>query len=291
MNEKDLKSFLTVYQENSISQAAKKLFITPQGLSKNIKNLEQELDVELFERTKNGIRATESAHLLNEKAQRILREYDEIKRTLQYNNSGKKVLRIGCANGILNLLPFSILKEFMDNHPDVRVEWAEYENETVREKLMKSELEYGFTVGSWKENDVVVQKRYETDLVLLVYEGHALYQETQICIEQLENESLILLNERFHIFHDFLGACKARGFLPEIIAKTADVSSQYKLCREGFGLAVVPEFVQEEFQMNHLRAIPFAEHIKWEVYSCYKTSMESYSAVKEFQKYLNQIKN
>lgn len=291
MNEKDLKSFLTVYQENSISQAAKKLFITPQGLSKNIKNLEQELDVELFERTKNGVRATESAHLLNERAQKILAEYDEIKRTLQYNNSGKKVLRIGCANGILNLLPFSILKEFMERYPDIRVEWSEYENEIVREKLMKSELEYGFTVGAWKENDVVVQKRYEADLVLLVYEGHALYQENQICIEQLENESLILLNERFHIFHDLLGACKARGFSPEIIAKTADVSSQYKLCREGFGLAVVPEFVKEEFQMNHLRAIPFVENIKWEVYSCYKISMESYSVVKKFQEYLNQINN
>ena len=286
MNEKDLKSFLAVYQENSISQAAKKLFITPQGLSKNIKNLELELDTVLFERTKYGVKATESAHILNERAQRLVTEYDEIKRTLQHNGRGQKTLRIGCANGILNLLPFSILKEFVETHPDIQVEWSEYENETVRDKLMRSEIEYGFVVGSWEEPAVTVKKQYETNLMLLVYEGHALYQEKAVCIEQLEHEKLILLNERFHIFHDLVNACKAHGFFPQITAKTADASSQYKLCREGFGLAVVPEFVKDEFQMDHLRAIPFEEHMKWEVYGCYKKSMGNYSAVKQFNEYL-----
>ncbi|WP_296117355.1 LysR family transcriptional regulator [uncultured Eubacterium sp.] len=287
MNEKDLKSFLTVYQENSISQAAKKLFITPQGLSKNIKNLEQELDTILFERTKNGVHATESAHILNEKAQRLILEYDEIKRAMQHNGLGQKTLRIGCANGILNLLPFSVLKEFMECYPDIQVEWAEYENEVVRDKLIKSEIEYGFVVGSWNEATVTVKKQYETNLVLLVYAGHELYQEKSICLEQLKNEKIILLNEKFHIFHNLVDACKARGFFPQIIAKTSDVSSQYKLCREGFGLAVVPEFVKNEFQMEHLHAVPFDEKIKWEVYSCYKTSMKDYSAVKLFHEYLN----
>ncbi len=287
MNEKDLKSFLTVYQENSINQAAKKLFITPQGLSKNIKNLEQELDTILFERTKNGVHATESAHILNEKAQRLILEYDEIKRAMQHNGLGQKMLRIGCANGILNLLPFSILKEFMECYPDIQVEWGEYENEVVRDKLIKSEIEYGFVVGSWNEAAVTVKKQYETNLVLLVYAGHELYQEKSICLEQLKNEKIILLNEKFHIFHNLVEACETRGFLPQIIAKTSDVSSQYKLCREGFGLAVVPEFVKNEFQMEHLHAIPFEENIKWEVYSCYKTSMKNYSAVKLFHEYLN----
>ena len=287
MNEKDLKSFLVVYQENSINQAAKKLFITPQGLSKNIKSLEQELDTVLFERTKSGVRATESAHILNEKAQRLIMEYDDIKRIVRHNGRGQKTLRIGCASGILNLLPFSVLKEFMETHEDIQVEWSEYENEVVRDKLMKSEIEYGFVVGPWEELAVTAEKRYETNLTLLVYEGHSLYQEQRICIEQLEHEKLILLNERFHIFHDLVNACKARGFSPRIIAKTADVSSQYKLCQEGAGLAVVPEFVKDAFQMKHLRAIPFEEHIKWEVYSCYKTSMGIYSAVKQFNEYLS----
>lgn len=56
MNVKDLKSFEAVYEERGINQAAQKLFITPQGLSRNIKMLESELDTVLFERTKQGVR-------------------------------------------------------------------------------------------------------------------------------------------------------------------------------------------------------------------------------------------
>ena len=55
MNTKDLKCFQTVYEEGSIHQAARKLYITPQGLSKNIRLLENELGAQLFERTKKGL--------------------------------------------------------------------------------------------------------------------------------------------------------------------------------------------------------------------------------------------
>ena len=64
MNTKDLKCFEAVYQENSISRAARRLYITPQGLGKNIRNLEAELETVLFERTKQGVCPTESADFL-----------------------------------------------------------------------------------------------------------------------------------------------------------------------------------------------------------------------------------
>ena len=74
MNVKDLKSFEAVYEERGINQAAQKLFITPQGLSRNIKMLESELDTVLFERTKQGVRPTESAELLHERAGILIRD-------------------------------------------------------------------------------------------------------------------------------------------------------------------------------------------------------------------------
>ena len=61
MNTKDLKCFEAVYQEKSISRAARRLYITPQGLGKNIRTLEAELETVLFERTKQGMRPTQSA--------------------------------------------------------------------------------------------------------------------------------------------------------------------------------------------------------------------------------------
>ena len=61
MNE--LKSFQVVYQERSMNQAAKKLYITSQGLGRIIQNLEKELGVQLFERSARGVEPTEAAEL------------------------------------------------------------------------------------------------------------------------------------------------------------------------------------------------------------------------------------
>ena len=59
MDTKDIRSFRLVYEERSINQAAKQLFITPQGLSRIIHKLEEELQIVLFERTKGGMVPTE----------------------------------------------------------------------------------------------------------------------------------------------------------------------------------------------------------------------------------------
>ena len=72
MNSHQLQCFEAVYKEKSINKAARKLYMTPQGLGKTIQILEGELDTELFERTKLGVYPTESADYLHERAQVML---------------------------------------------------------------------------------------------------------------------------------------------------------------------------------------------------------------------------
>ena len=74
MNTKDLKCFQAVFEEQSVSRAARRLFITPQGLSKNIRQLEEELQAVLFERTSQGMRPTEAGRFLYGKSEGILKE-------------------------------------------------------------------------------------------------------------------------------------------------------------------------------------------------------------------------
>ena len=59
MNTKILKCFQTVYEEKNLGRAARRLYITPQGLSKNIRQLEEELGSSLFLRTAQGMEPTE----------------------------------------------------------------------------------------------------------------------------------------------------------------------------------------------------------------------------------------
>ena len=288
MNTKDLKCFEAVYQEKSISRAARRLYITPQGLGKNIRTLEAELETVLFERTKQGMRPTQSADFLYGRTKKIIQELEELENGVRQLEKRKIVLRIGCACGVFNVLPFELILNFMRENPHIRVEWNEYSNEEVKSMLEDSRLEYGFIVGKHEGDDMIQRKLDGREILLLVYEGHPLYEKESVNVEMLREENMILMNEHFHMYHDFASICCAKGFTPNIIAKTSDGAVLYKLCRQKIGLAVIPEFMLEDFRMEHMRAIPFEEHMTWEVFGVYKEDTKNYETIQQFDCFLKQ---
>ena len=286
MNIKDLKSFEAVYEQQSINKAAKQLYITPQGLGSNIRSLERELDTVLFERDKQGVRPTESAQLLYKRAELLIEEFEQIKNEVEQLSHREDVLRIGCACGVFNVIPFKLIQDFIEENAPVKVEWCEYANSEVKAMIDASEIEYGFIVGGWDSEDNVVRKLAENDVYLLAYEGHLLYGQEKVSIDMLKGEPLITLNEHFNLYHDFRKACQVRGFEPKVIAKTADANFQHKLCRQKYGLAIVTAFSLEDIQMNGIRAIPFEEELKWEVHGVYRKAIQSYRLIRQFEEFL-----
>ena len=105
MNQRQLNYFLEVYSQSSITLAAKKLYITPQGLSKTISSLEEELGVQLFVHTRNRIHATEDAARLAIHAQHIIDEYDVITEKLFLENMTIKTIPVFCSYDVVHGCP------------------------------------------------------------------------------------------------------------------------------------------------------------------------------------------
>lgn len=266
METKYLKSFEIVYESRSIHQAAKKLFITPQGLSKTLLQLEASLGVKLFERSKQGVIPTRSADLLYERCRELLPRFDALQQELSLLDTPKTRLRLGAADGVFNLVPFPRVLDFTKTHEDILLECGEYSNQEVKDMLLQSRIECGLIVGTWEDPEVVTRPIAGCPICLLVYEGHPLYTREQVSIDDLKEEPLITMNERFRLFRELMDACHVRGFAPQIVTKTADTNFQHRLCRDRVGLSIVPGFVTESFSMEGLRAIPFAEKLRWEVH-------------------------
>ena len=288
MNTKVLKCFQTVYEERSISRAARRLYITPQGLSKNIRQLEEELKAVLFVRTAQGMEPTESGRFLYERSERIVRQLEEMENGLRQLDLRKERLRIGCANGALNLLPLPVILKFGEEHPELRLEWREYPNDQVKTKLMDSEIEYGFVIGEWSGQAVAARMITGCRICLLVYEGHPLYGRERVSLSQLEGERLLIMNESFRLYHEFTALCAVQGVTPSIVAKTADGAGLYRLCSQKVGLAVAPEFFREEFRMDGVRALPFEEDLYWEVYGVSRRDTSGYENIRLFDQYLKE---
>lgn len=286
MNIKNLRCFQQVYRERSINKAAKKLYITSQGLGKNIQNLENELCTVLFKRTPHGVEPTESAILLYKKSEALIKQFEEIENEIHQLEQQKQVLRIGCACGIFHLIPLKLINQFIEENKNLQVEWCEYVNEEVKDLLKSSQIEYGFLVGGWEGDKVIQRKLVSCGISLLVYEGHSLYEKESVSIRDLQGKDILTMNNHFHMYTDIMNICRVNGIELNIVAKTADVSFLHKLCTQKNGVAIIPDFCVEQFKMSHLRAIPFEEKLSWDVYGAYIKKHDGYDVIRKFDTYL-----
>ncbi len=264
MDTKNLYYFQIVFEEGNIRTAAQKLYISPQGLGKIIKGIEAELDCQLFTRTKSGMIPTQSGIFLYQKSRKILQDIQEMKRQIYKMNRGSNELQIGFANGTLKVIAFEKLFQFINNHSKFKIGWCEFENDKVLLQLEKGALDYGFVTSNIKSPYLEQTIVASIPIVLLVYEGHPFWNLEYASIEMLEDEDMVMMNEQFHIYYDFVQMCHIKGFVPQIRAKTMDGDTLYRLCKQKIGVAVCPAFPQTNYQ--GLKAIPFKEPYYWKIY-------------------------
>lgn len=127
MTIKDLSYFLQVCEAGSINGAARNLYISTQGLSRILKNIEDELGYPVFERTKTGVTLTDDGRILEKHAREILSQTDAMTQEIRRRHSSQTgKLRIAAAYGLISLFgPASILS-FRRQNPDILVEVSEY---------------------------------------------------------------------------------------------------------------------------------------------------------------------
>ncbi len=113
MDTKDLRCFCRVYEERGINQAAKQLFISPQGLSRIITKLEAELQVTLFCRSARGLSPTASGTYLYENGRELLNRLEELEIGIRRMERIDRELQLGFSCGVLNVFPFQQLDQFM----------------------------------------------------------------------------------------------------------------------------------------------------------------------------------
>lgn len=284
-----MKCFVAVYDERSINQAAKKLYITSQGLSKIIKNLENELGTTLFTRTQKGVLATESASFLYERVNALISQLEDIENGIKQLEMRSNSLRIACARGVLNALSFQIILDFIESHPSLDVVWGEFANDEVKEMIASYKADIGIVVGNTKSVQVIERKIASRNITVLIYEGHPLYDSKEISIANLRDEKIIILNEQFQIFHDFKKRCAEYGFNPLIVGKTVDSHFLFNLCKLKVGIGILIDFSTEHFNLENIKVVQLNENLHWDIYQiCNRLSID-FENIILFQKHLDNI--
>lgn len=293
MDTKDLKSFLQVCEDGSITQAAKSLYITPQGLSKIIINLEHELKIPLFYRTAKGLTLTEHGELLKKRARHIISELEEIENYHKNYDNISGQINLASAYGVIAAFSPKFLFEFKDKFVNIDLEWWEYSDYKAETAIWNGIADCGLIKGPIDTDkfESTVIASYEP--VVLMHENHILSKKSQINVSDLRDENIIIESKEFKIYHNFQSSCKKAGFIPNIVFETTELSLAHKLCQQGLGLAITVDFAVDDMPMDNYIAIPFDDNgPKWEVCFVTKKHNSKKPMVKIFENYIIEyIKN
>ncbi len=260
MTIKELEAYQVICSKGSLSKAAKTLFITPQGLSRVLKNLETELECTLVNRVASGLELTESGMCLLEYARKTTAEYDKMKEKIEsIQGSVHGSVDLLMAYDVIRLLDPDCFGEFQRMYPKISFSCREFPDRMVEQQLAEGQGNAALSFGSFAEDLFYIQPLMRCPLSLVVYEGHPLCDKSSVTIEDLMEEPLYLENSSFKINEFVQRKCWLQGFEPNIVFEASSFDICYKMCRMKKGISVVLDFVHEDMKTDGLVRIPFAD--------------------------------
>ncbi|TCL38851.1 DNA-binding transcriptional LysR family regulator [Anaerospora hongkongensis] len=241
MDIKDIQYFLAITEEGNISAAAKRLHMAQPPLSRQIKQLEGQLGVQLLERGKRKVKLTAAGHLFRTRAEQITELLNTTTKELQdFDNGIRGVLSIGAvtASGA-TLLP-NLIKTFRSLYPNVTFRIREGETSRITELLDRGIVDLGMVRLPFDTNIYESIKLPNEPLVILYspeHPGITSKSSDTISLVDLKNKPL-MIHRKFE--EQLVYYCRQAGFSPYILCESDDVMPLLAWADANIGIAVVP---------------------------------------------------
>lgn len=249
MDMRRLRYFVVVAEESSISRAAERLHIAQPPLSHQIKQLEQELGVRLFERSNRGVWLTEAGGLLLEEARRIFVQLDQTVRAVQRVGHGQVGrLTLGFVPSSSNEALPPILRAFRERFPGVELFLREMRPDRVVQRLHERQIDVGFLYLPLEDPSLEIECITREPLVVALPEAHPLASVDRVELRALAEEPFVLparYQKMPGLYGQVTGACRQAGFTPNAVQKDVWLMQTIVgLVASGIGVALVPSSLQ-----------------------------------------------
>jgi LysR family hydrogen peroxide-inducible transcriptional activator len=264
----ELRYIVALHQTGHFGKAAERCHVSQPTLSIAIKKLEEELDVALFERSRNQVRTTPVGQKIVQQAQIVLEQAHQIKELAQV---GRDPLGTRLAIGAIYTVGPYLFPCFIPGLQKLAPEMPLYIEESytavLREKLRAGELDCIIVALPFTEPDVVTQPLYDEPFVVVMPADHPLAKRTAITPKQLEKETVMLLGEG-HCFRDqVLAACPGLKKGPggdqamQSLVEGSSLETIKHMVASGLGITILPLSAAQTVPYGHNALVtrPFSE--------------------------------
>ena len=226
MQIKFLPSFLTLYEERNFSKASAKLYITQQGLSRQIQAFEGSLDVILFERSRHGVVPTPICETLYPVFRRMQDEYERAVSLIEEERKqSRKCVSVAFAQGISNGGSAEFIFDYQKLHPEINIEIMESTQPVCIQKLLDREIDMAFLVSPIDAAMFNTTALSEGCMYAAMHKTHPLAPgNAPIDFSLLDSENIITGSHQNALRGIFDHFCRLTNIRPHVI-----VSSNYSL--------------------------------------------------------------
>lgn len=188
VNFKQLEYFTDLAQTLNYTETARRLYVSQTAITKQIQNLEQELNAVLFDRTKKHVSLTAAGKIFYAEAQKILEQARSARKHLESFQRGEKgILKIGFLKDSDFEMMRNLVTGFHERYPDIRLELGGHIRKDLEDLLDSGELDVILNINASDTPDFrkVFLKKFP--LVAVVHRDHPLALEERICADDLKN--------------------------------------------------------------------------------------------------------
>ena len=263
MDIKQLYYFCTIVAEGQITKAAAKLHMAQPPLSQQLKQLENELGVILFERKGRKLLLTDSGKALYENSQKLLSDLEDIKMKVKEINEGiRGKLSIGVSKTCFSYLPERI-QFFRAEYPEVLFHIIEGDTAQICDLLIDRSIEVAITRFPIDHENFAVKTFKNEPYVLIIPKTwrHLLPDEYKITLKDVQQLPLMLLH-RIHgtgQYEIITKAFKDQQLNPHIILECPDVSILFLLANSEIGATIVPQGAIKNISHDNLHVVEITD--------------------------------
>lgn len=262
MELRHLRYFVAVAEEKSFNKAAERLFISQPPLSRQIKQLEEEIGVTLIDRDNRPLKLTEAGEFFYDHAIQILAKSEKLKAMTMRKANSDNSISIGFVSSILyGILP-KIIARFRTFYPNLEIKLQELNSWQQTQGLVDGKIDVGFGRLLFEDASIRRVVLRQESLVVAVPINHTLIKEgrTSVNLMDLTSESLFLYptSPRPSFIDYVLKLFEARNLKASNFTEVRELHIALGLVAAGEGLTIVPKTL-EHLRNQEVSYLPFED--------------------------------
>ncbi|MBD1999068.1 LysR family transcriptional regulator [Leptolyngbya sp. FACHB-541] len=247
MELRHLKYFVAVAEELNFRRAAERLFMEQPPLSRQIRQLEDELGVELFYRNRQGVSLTAAGRAFLDEARLALAQAERAAQAARQAGEAQQTkLVIGFSICVFNRLLSNVIQTFREIAPTISISLTEASTAAQVQAIATKDIDVGFVHLPLDHPDLCFETVLTEQLVAVLPQGHSLAALPAIPLHLLANEPFVLCPEQVKpdFYYQIMRLCEQAGFQPKVAQEATPPEVVISFVEAGAGVSLVASGAQ-----------------------------------------------